>query len=371
MASWLDGVRAAGAVRRAQRALAYGEAAAAVEETTRARDLRPRWLEAVLWHAVALGEAGRVEEAASAFEQARGLRPGSPVVALWHGRLLIDQERFDDARAVLEAGSGGGTANLHLPCYLALATWLSDPTGDGADALDELERLWPQGGDGLAGRFLLEIEARFPGGPGTDFPASPEPPRTLVERIERWRVRRLVGRARKLHATGKPERAADMLERAAMIRPPDDEAAELAVLARRDAATRRRERLEADPHDVDLRLDAAEDLLEIGLPREALEVLEPTAEAIEKLDPHRLTWRAVHAVLLGRVLLDRDAPDEAVGPLERARELWPLEVEPAYYLGVAHLRAGRRTAARRCFIATCAMDHSLLDVRVHEYRAAG
>ena len=85
MASWLDGVRAAGAVRRAQRALVCGEATVAVEETTRARDLRPRWLEAVLWHAVELGDAGRVEEAAAAFEQVRGLRPGSPVVALWHG----------------------------------------------------------------------------------------------------------------------------------------------------------------------------------------------------------------------------------------------------------------------------------------------
>jgi Flp pilus assembly protein TadD len=167
-----------------------------------------------------------------------------------------------------------------------------------------------------------------------------------------------------------PVAALSYLDRAEARWPGEEPAQELRVKAHRDAAAVRREQLGSAPHDVELRLAAAEDLLEIGEAREALRVLEPAREHILSIDANRLGWRTEEALLRGRALLAANDPEPACEALELARELWPVEVEPAYYLGVASARCGRRAAARRQLVAACTMDGGLAQARLDEYRVA-
>jgi len=365
--SWLDGPKAAAALRRGQRSLSEGDLEAATAHCETAAGLDPGWLPPKLWLAQALSELGRIDEAIESLEAAKNVQPDSPMVYLWWGRALFDHQRYSEACEVLERGTSLGSNNLHLPVYLALAEWAD---GREEQAFDELERLWAQGDDDLAGRWLLLLEERFPGGPGNEFPDSGPPPKSIRERLDAWRAVRLVQKASRLHEEGKHETALGLLDRAEYLRPGQEKAHELGVLVHRDAAKQRREQLEADPHDVDIRLAASEDLLEIGLPDEALEMIEPAEEAIEKLDPNRLSWRAEHALIMGRVLLGIDTPEDAVEHLERGRDLWPTEVEPYYYLGVAYLRCDKRSAARAAFTKACELDYKLVELRAAEYRAA-
>ena len=365
--SWLDGTKAASALRRGQRSFGAGDLAAAKRQCEAAIELAPRWVPPRLWLAQVLSELGQIDDAIATLEVARKEEPDSPMVYLWWGRALIDHQRFAEACEALESGVALGSPNLHLPVYLSLAEWAVD---GGEESFKELEGLWSQAGEELGGRWLLLLEERFPGGPGTEFPDPGEPPESLKARFDQWRANRCIEKARSRHEREKHDDAVRLLERAEYLRPGAEEAHELAILVHRDAASKRREQLEKEPHDVDLRLAAADDLLEIGHPAEALSLLEPAAETIEKLDPHRLSWHAELALLSGRCLLGLESSSEAVEHLERARELWPTEVEPFYYLGVAHLRNGDRNEARTALVQACELDFKLVDLRAGEYRAA-
>jgi Flp pilus assembly protein TadD len=179
---------------------------------------------------------------------------------------------------------------------------------------------------------------------------------------------RLVERAATAEKNGEHERALTMLDRADALWPGDERAQELRVEVHAGVAKARLERLGREEHDVDLRLDATEALLEIGRTREALRTIEPAAEYIRSIDPHRLSWRAGEALLRGRALLGVDEPAKAAECFSLARELWPTEAEPRYYLGVAMVRAGRSAEGRRAFIEACGIDAELARERLRELR---
>ncbi len=367
MASWVHRIKAASELRRAQRALGEGDLERAQAHAERSARLRPEWLPASLWHGLTLAERGRLDEAEAAFGDAGERHPGAAVVRLFHGRILIDHQRYDAAREVLEEGARLAPSNLHLPGYLALADWAAYRD---QEALEGIERLWSQAGGELWGRWLLALEEAFPGGPGTDYPADPERPSRLTGRFVAWRARRLKRRASKLVERGRYDGAAELLNRVERLSPGGEEALELRITLHRRAAEHRQEGLEADPYDVDARLAAADDLLEIGLARQAREILEPAAEAIEKLDAHRLSWLAEQALLRGRCALELGEAPEAVDAFTTARDLWPVEVEPHYFLGVAALKAGQRRSARDAWITACELDPDLLELRLRELVAA-
>lgn len=355
------------ALRAGQRALAAGELDRARERLAGAAAARPRWLPARLWLASALSEAGELEAAHAELAAAIERSPDAPVPRLWLGRILLDHDLAGEARDALEEASRLQLENVQIKGYLALARWAA--SGDDA-VLEALGWAVPSDGGELRGRWLLELERRFPGGPGADYGTPPRAPRWPTQRLARWRSRRLVERAARALERHDPIAALSLLDRAELAWPGDEWAQELRIRAHRDAAATRRERLAAAPHDVEARLDAAEDLLAIGEPREALRTLEPAAEHIRSIDPNRISWRAGEALLRGRALLAADAPEPAREALELARELWPTEVEPAYDLAVAHLRCGERAAARRGFIEACTLDGGVAQARLDEYRDA-
>jgi tetratricopeptide (TPR) repeat protein len=355
------------ALRSGQRALAAGELEQAKEQLARAAAARPRWVPARLWLASALSEAGELDAARAELDAAIERAPDSSIPRLWLGRILLDHDLAAEARDALEEASRRDLENAQIKGFLALARWVAG----GEDAvLEALGWSLPNDGGELRGRWLLELERRFPGGPGADFSTPPRGPRWPTQRLARWRSRRLVERAARALERHDPLAALSLIDRAEAHWFGEDRVQELRIRAHRDAAAIRREQLAAEPHDVELRLATAEDLLAIGEPREALRALEPAAEHIRSIDPNRLSWRASEALLRGRALLATDAPDPAREALELARELWPTEVEPVYYLAIARLRGGARAAARRDFVEACTLDGGLAQARLDEYREA-
>lgn len=354
-------------LRRGQKALAAGELEEARRVLTRVVEARPRWAEARLWLATVLSELGELENLREELARARELSGPAPVVDLFEGKLLLDHQRYGEARRALERALEGAPTNHFLPGYLALARWTE--TGE----LEPLEALgWqlPPGGSELAGRWLIELELRFPGGPGTDLFIDPGPTDSIWKRLARWRAGRYRARARRALEAGRPERALEALDRAEALAAADEAAEELRLEAHLRAIERRRDQLEHEPHDVDLRLDLVEDLLEVGLASEAAAALEPAEELITSIDPDRLAWRAGLALLRGRVLLEAGELEQALEALELAATLWTVEIEPLYFLMVVHLRLGHRQQGRLVATTLCSMDAELTQSRLEEWREA-
>lgn len=362
--SW---IKAGLSLRRGQTALTSGDLERALESFKATVAARPRWDVAHLWLATILSELGDLESARAELDGPLEHRPNAAVYRLWMGRILVDHRRFSEAVELFEEAFNANPQNVQIPGYLALAKWAE--SGDEA-ILDEQAWTMPRGGVELSARWLLEIEGRFPGGPGTDFFVPPEQSRSLFKRIADWRASRLADRAASAIDQGDHIRALTLLDRMGASQHGSERAMELRVEAHCGAATRRMKQLETNVHDVDLRLDVAEDLLEIGAPGDALSVLLPASGHIESIDPHRLSWQAGEALLRGRALLATDRPDDASEALSFSCELWPTEVEPLYYLAIACLRAGQTAQGRRTLIEACSVDSDLAQLRLDEYRAA-
>ena len=362
----LSGVSAALWLRRGQRALSRGEVAKAALFCARAAALRPRWHAPHLWSALARCDLDDLQGALAALDIASTLRPASAVPQLFRGRSLLDHGRFDEAVQALEAARALDPTNLHVQGHLAVATWALKGGG--------LDPAWLSpafaGGAGLWGRWVLLIEERFPGGPGTDYPAEPDEARTTFERLARWRARRACRAAARSRDAGAIRRAKAALERSVALWPADEACDELRVSVHLTSARLLGERITADPSDVDAHLEAAEDHLETGAPKDALESLCPVSNLIESIDRTRLSWHSRLAVLMARAHLAMGQPEEARPLLARARSLMPLDVEPAYYQGVALLLLGKRVSARRALVDACGLEPSLGPTRLQEFSAA-
>jgi hypothetical protein len=298
---------------------------------------------------------------------ARQIAPSSSVVLLWQARLLIDHEQYDAACRLFDEQPQGGQGNLYWDGYRALARW-----GSGATPAPEGQDQWsiPLGGPELWGRWLMLIEERFPGGPGTDWLAPAGKPATLGSRIAHWRSARWEQRAARALSRQRYEQALSHLGRADLLCPGGVEREELRLQAQWKACQEGVDRLRDAVHDVDLRLATVEGLLDVGDGGEALRLLAPVEEHITNLGSHRLSWRANAALLQGRALLASDRPEEARPLLLEAQDLWPWEIEPVYYLAIACLRSGRRHQGRRALIEACQLDAALAQLRLDEYRSA-
>ncbi len=355
------------ALSRGQHALRRGDLERALEHFAAATSASPTWSLARLWLGTAASEAGDLERACGELERAIELTDGATVPHIWLARALIDHEEYEAALDALEPVLSAAKDNLHVTGFQTLARW--GATGE-VDALVECGWEVGHGGGNLWGRWLVEIETRFPGGPGVEFFGSHEPPVSPLQRLACWRSERHRARAaRRIGAKDYLKALAD-INRADAIWVGSDEALELRLQAHRGAAVMRAEQLCEAPHDVDLRLDLAEDLMELGDVSEALCVLEPAEEHIRSIDADRLSWRATLALLRGRAHLSAGASKEAITDLVLARELWPVEIEPVYYHGVALLHANQRAAGRHALIDGCYMDGSLAQIRLDEFRAA-
>jgi tetratricopeptide (TPR) repeat protein len=351
-----------------QRRLGEGDVAGALERFEAAARAAPAWGVARLWLGAAAGEAGDLERARRELERAVELGAEPIVARVWLARAYFDHRAYTEALETLEAMADGGERNLHVASFRALLRWTAE--GDAGALADVAWRVGLGNGE-LLGRWLVETEERFPGGPGTDFPAArPEPAARRGLGLGRRRALRLRARARARLAAGEPIRALADVDRADALHPGAAADDELRVAVHHAAADARRAALNDAPHDVELRLDLAESLLEVGLASEAARTLGPVEEHIDAIDAGRLTWRATAALLRGRARLGSGEVADAAADLARARELWPFEVEPIYYHGVALLRCGRRAAGRRAMVDACHMDGGLAQGRLDELRAA-
>lgn len=83
---------------------AYGDQSSNDDEASRAKGLE------LVRRALALMEAGKIEEAGIAFLEARGAAPDEPIVRLRFGKFLLDNKRFYEAelelKAAYELGAG-------------------------------------------------------------------------------------------------------------------------------------------------------------------------------------------------------------------------------------------------------------------------
>lgn len=350
-------------LRRGQKALWAGELELAREHIYDVVRAKPKWVGARLWLASALSELEVYDEALSQLDEAEKLEGGA-VVRLWRGRVLFDRRHYSEAREVLESALECGGENFHLKRYLELSRWCSE---GGVEVVDEMSI--PVGCPELQGRWMLELEERFPGGPGGEYSAPTPVARRPWERFAARRARKLLDRGRARYAEGDPEAALALIERAEELWL-DEDAIELHQEALLAVVPLRLERLEEAPHDIELRLELGEALIETGDSVKALIVLDPAAEHIESVDPNRLSWRASLALIRGRAHLMRGQLAEAVEDLEVARELWSVEIEPLYYLAVARLCSGERGQGRRLLVEACSMDGGLAKMRLEEYRAS-
>jgi len=360
---------ASNTLRRGQAAFLAGDATEAVRLCGLAAEGRPGLWQAHAWLGLALSEEGDLESALGALEAAAEGSGSSAVPWLFKGRVLIDHDRHEEAVEALEVAAERAPDNLHVPGYLALAKWAVD-AHSGSSPVEAPRSDLAAFGAELWGRWLLLVEERFPGGPGTDYPVPHEAPRSTGERIARWRAARLLRRAEEHHAAGDADRAAALLDRAEALWPSEPETVELRVALHARCGDELLRRIEADPGDVDLRLETAEDLLEAGDPRRALSVLEPVPGLVESLDKGRLSWNAGLALVSGRAELDLGGLEEAKELLDRAVSLLPTEVEPSYFLGIALLRSGQRAAARQALVDVCRMDGEIGPMRLRELTEA-
>jgi len=353
-------------LRRGQRAFFEGDLETAQGLIAAVVEASPSWVQAKLWLGMTWSELGDLSRAQELLEQALQL-DDCAVSRLWLGRVLIDHQRYREAGEHLAVVIERGEVNLLVPGYFSLARWCE---GEDAAQLEALDWTVPRGAAELRGRWLLELERRFPGGPGSELNVAPAPPRTPLQRFQRHRSLVLLEKARLKKRQGQLEAALELLERADRLWLGQEDVEELRIETLLAVIPERRERLEREPHEVDLRMEIAEALVEVGDAGAAHEVLEPAGEHIASLDSNRLSWKATLAFLLGRISLAKGEYGAAIAQLELANDLWAVEVEPLYYLAISELLTGKRSLARRHFVEVCSMDGELADIRLREYREA-
>ena len=330
-----------GLLFKGQRELRAGEAAKALDTLRAAAGREPGSPHVALHHALALADAGRLDDALAALALAEAHWPENPVFPLFRGAVLGEAGLWDAAAPALQAAQRLSPGNLLAEAYLALAAMRR---GEFDRPLRRLAAVGMTDSPRALAAILAEVEAelfrRF--GPHTDGKPPKAPEGEADGRIRRLSATRLLAMGRARLESGDAAAAWRLLGLAAEKNPSlPDVFADLGFaahdLGRYEEALDHLSRTGSWSKPLDaIHLHRGACLYKLGRYPEALESLQ-AAEAADSLGDYSAWIQLYFArvlIALGRVaearphlrrLLEAEG-DMALARLRHARELLGLAV---------------------------------------------
>lgn len=320
---------------RGQRELRAGDARAALATLGRAAARRPTCPHAALHHALAMADAGALDDALAALAAAADKWPANPVFPLFRGALLAEAGRLDGAAAALEQASGLSPGNRLADAYRGVVEL---QRGELERPLRRLAAGGFTDNSRALAALMAQVEAalfeRF--GPDTDGSRPrPLPESELPAGLRRASAERLAALGRKALERGDAPGAQALLKLAAQKNPSLPDVFALLGFAAYDLG-RHAEALDLlaraghwakPPEAIHLHRGAA--LYKLGRLPEALEALR-AAEAADTLGD----YTAWIQLFIARVLVAQGQVAEARAPLRRL-------IEAEGDLALARLRQAR------------------------------